>query len=328
VTTRQWVVETGSGGQRLDKFLAAPDRLVSRGRAGEALARGKVFINDQEASRTDAARQLVAGDRVRVWDDRPGSSRRRAPRPARRGELAIVYQDDALMVIDKPAGLLAVPLPAQGASSVQEGLMDLLRSRGKRRALVVHRIDRDTSGLVVFATRAEAQRRLKDQFRRREPERVYLAVVYGHPSPPAGEWRDRLVWDQQAMVQKATHPRDPRGKDAHCHYRIVERFAGASLIEVRLVTGRRNQIRLQARIHGHTLVGESRYVHGPDALRPIPFPRQALHAARLGLRHPLTGQPLTFEAPLPADMIELIARLRAESFSPLRQSKEGGRSHG
>ena len=328
MATHRWVVEAASSGQRLDKFLAGPDRLASRGRAVEALARGKVFVNDQEASRTDAARQLVGGDRVRVWEDRPGSSRRRVPRAARRDELAIVYQDDALMVIDKPAGLLAVPLPEQGASSVQEALVELLRSRGKRRPLVVHRIDRDTSGLVVFATRAEAQRRLKDQFRRREPERVYLAVVYGHPSPLEGEWRDRLVWDQQAMVQKATHPRDPRGKDAHCHYRTIERFAATSLIEVRLVTGRRNQIRLQARIHGHTLVGESRYIHGPDALRPIPFPRQALHAARLGLRHPATGVRLTFEAPLPADMIDLIARLRTESFSSPPQSKKGGRSHG
>jgi 23S rRNA pseudouridine1911/1915/1917 synthase len=131
------------------------------------------------------------------------------------------------------------------------------------------------------------------------------------------------------MVQKATHPRDPRGKDAHSHYRTLERFRDASLLEVRLVTGRRNQIRLQSRIHGHTLVGETRYTHGPDTLRPIEFPRQALHAARLSLLHPVSGQRLTFEVPLPADMLDLIARLRTESFSSPSQSKQRrGRIHG
>jgi 23S rRNA pseudouridine1911/1915/1917 synthase len=330
VTAHEWVVDEGSTDFRLDKFLAAPGRLASRGRAADALACGKVFVNDEEASHADASRRLAAGDRIRLWEDRPGSARRRAPRAARRGELAIVYQDAALIVIDKPAGLLAVPLPERGEGSVQEGLIDVLRSHGKRRPLVVHRIDRDTSGLVVFAARPDARQRLKAQFRRREPERVYLAVVYGHPSPPEGDWHDRLVWDEHSMVQKATHPRDPRGKDAQSHYRTVERFAEASLLEIRLVTGRRNQIRLQARIHGHTLVGESRYTYGPDTLRPIDFPRQALHAARLGFRHPVTGQPLAFQAPLPADMIELIARLRRESISSPPQSKRerGRRSHG
>ena len=328
MTEHRWVADETSNHLRLDKFLAAPDRLGSRSRAADALARGKVFLNDEEVSHADAARRLAVGDRVRVWADRPGSARRRTPRVARSGELAIVYQDNALIVINKPAGLLAVPLPERGDESVQGGLVDLLRSRGKRRPLAVHRIDRDTSGLVVFATQADAQRRLKNQFRRREPERVYLAVVYGQPSPPAGEWRDRLAWDQQAMVQKATHPNDPRGKDAHSHYRTIERLGDASLLEIRLVTGRRNQIRLQARIHGHTLVGESRYTYGPDTLRPIEFPRQALHAARLGFRHPTTGDPLTFEAPLPADMIGLIARLRRESFSSASPSKKRGSFHG
>jgi 23S rRNA pseudouridine1911/1915/1917 synthase len=142
---------------------------------------------------------------------------------------------------------------------------------------------------------------------------VYLAVVYGHPSPPSGTWRDRLAWDRAALIQKETHPRDPRGKDAVSEYRVVERLARASLIEVRLRTGKRNQIRLQARLRGHTLVGERRYVYGPDELRAIDFPRQALHAHRLAFRHPVTDQPLSFEAPLPADMADLIARLRTQT---------------
>ena len=307
----EWTVEEAASGERLDKFLAAAGRVGSRGRAADSLARGRVFVNDQEATPTDAARRLVAGDRVRFWPDRPGSASRKTPRAARPGELPIVFEDDALIVVNKPPGLLAVPLERQeDATSVQDELMFHLRSKGKRRPLVVHRIDRDTSGLVVFATRPDAQARLKDQFRRREPERVYLAVVYGHPTPASGSWNDHLVWDQKQLIQKETHPRDPKAQEARCQYRVVETLRGASLIEVRLITGRRNQIRLQARLHGHTLVGEARYTYGPEALRPIEFPRQALHAHRLAFRHPLTGQPLSFEAPLPVDMQGLIRSLR------------------
>src|SRR6266576_3366823 len=160
--------------------------------------------------------------------------------------------------------------------------------RGK--VFVVHRIDRDTSGLVLFAKSESAQNTLKEQFKRHEPERVYQAVVYGHPSPPAGTWRDHLVWDLKALIQKETHPRDPLGKEAISQYKVIEQLAGASLIEVTLVTGKRNQIRIQARLRGHTLVGEQRYVYGPDTLRPIAFPRQALHAIRLGFRHPTTAE--------------------------------------
>jgi 23S rRNA pseudouridine1911/1915/1917 synthase len=311
VTDTRWIVDEASSGERLDKFLAAADRVGSRGRATDALARGRIFLNDVEATPADGARRLVSGDRVRFWADRPGSAKRKLPRAARSGELPILYEDDALIVVNKPPGLLAVPLERQeDAASVQDELVLHLRSKGKRRPLVVHRIDRDTSGLVVFATRPDAQAKLKDQFRRREPERVYLAVVYGHPTPASGTWTDQLVWDQKQLIQKETHPRDPRGQEARSHYRVVERLRGASLIEVRLVTGRRNQIRLQARLHGHTLIGEARYTYGSEALRPVEFPRQALHAHRLAFRHPLTGQPLSFEAPLPIDMQRLIGSLR------------------
>jgi 23S rRNA pseudouridine1911/1915/1917 synthase len=273
-----------------------------------------VFVNDREATPADAGRRLEAGDRVRVWMDRPGSARRRWGRSGADGELRIVYQDSALIVVNKPPGVLTVPLPTgDHEPSVEEQLAVHLRTRGKRKPLVVHRIDRDTSGLVVFATRADAQGRLKDQFKRREPERVYLAVVYGHPSPASGTWRDRMTWDKADLIQKETHPRDPRGKDAVSDYRVVERFAAASLIEVRLRTGKRNQIRLQARLRGHTLVGEQRYVYGPADLRPIDFPRQALHAHRLAFRHPVTGELLSFEAALPSDMSDLVARLRIQT---------------
>lgn len=305
-----WTVTSGDSGQRLDKYLAAPARLGSRGKALAALERGKVFLNEAEADVAAAGTRVKVGDVVRVWMDRPGSSK---PRPRERhvGDLHILYEDDAIIVVNKPAGLLSVPLERQAdAPSVHDLVKDHVRARGRRRALVVHRIDRDTSGLVLFAKNARAQQILKDQFKRHEPQRIYRAVVYGRPDPPSGTWRDRFLWDKKALVQKETHPKDPKGKDAICEYRTVEVFPGAALIEVKLHTGKRNQIRLQARLRGHTLVGETRYTYGPDALRPIPFHRQALHAWRLGFRHPMDGRTMEFEAPLPRDFSELLSRLR------------------
>lgn len=306
----EWTAGESEAGTRLDKFLASDTRLGSRARAFAAIERGKVFVNGTEAAVADAAAKLAPGDVVRVWMDRPGSARRRA-RAGLHGDLPIVYEDDVLIVVNKPAGLLAVPLERRAeAASVFDQVEDHFRPSGKRRPLVVHRIDRDTSGLVVFAKDAAAQAALKAQFKRRQPERVYWAIVYGHPDPPSGTWRDHLVWDTRLLIQKETSPRDPQGLEAISHYRTIERFAATALVEVRLETGKRNQIRIQARLRGHTLVGERRYTYGPESLRTVRFERQALHALRLGFEHPTTGRPLVFEAPLPADMQDLLTRLR------------------
>jgi 23S rRNA pseudouridine1911/1915/1917 synthase len=305
-----WRVGAEAVGVRLDKFLATAERLGSRGRVVTALDKGQVFINDEEATRAHAGSLLKLGDLVRLWRDRPGSARRRRG-STEAGDVEVLYEDDALLVVNKPAGLLSVPLERKRqAPSAYDHLEMHLRPHGKRRPLVVHRIDRDTSGLVVFAKTVRGQDALKDQFRRRDVERVYWAVVYGHPTPSAGTWRDHLVWDTTALIQKETSPGDPRGKEAISHYRVIEVYQGTSLLEVRLETGKRNQIRLQARLRGHTLVGERRYVYGPDSLRPLAFGRQALHAHRLSFRHPVDGRPLSFEAPLPADLTGMLARLR------------------
>jgi RluA family pseudouridine synthase len=313
MTERTWSVERAEAGVTLDKFLAAPDRLGSRSKAAMARERGKVFVNGAEVGHKDVRFRLKAGDEIRVWEDRPGSARRR-PAPFKSGPLRILYEDQHLIVLDKPAGLLAVPLERRGEEeSIFDQIEDHFRSHGKRKPLVVHRIDRDTSGVVVFAKDPRAYAALKQQFRERTPERVYLAVVYGHPMPASGTWRDYLVWDGKALIQKETHPNDPRAAEAISQYKVVESFETTSLVEVRLTTGKRNQIRIQARLRGHTLVGEVRYTFGPDELRPIPFKRQALHAWRLTFHHPVEQKPMTFEAPLPSDMKKLLAHLRHPS---------------
>jgi 23S rRNA pseudouridine1911/1915/1917 synthase len=305
----RWIVAAADAGVRLDTFLAAPERAGSRGRAADALRRGKIFLNDREATVRDAGATLATGDVVRLWMDRPGTASARLSLGDAR-DLPIVYEDDHLIVLNKPAGVLAVPLQRrEDARSVYRDLKAHLARRG-RRPYVVHRIDRDTSGLVVFAANTRACDRLKDQFERRTVERVYLAVVYGRPSPASGTWRDRIAWHAGELIQKQADSRDPRAKDAISRYTVIEKLARASLLEVRLVTGRRNQIRIQGRLHGHPLVGERQYVHGPDDARPIAFPRQALHAHRLVFSHPVDGRTLRFEAALPPDLEQLIARLR------------------
>jgi 23S rRNA pseudouridine1911/1915/1917 synthase len=307
---RTWSVAESDAGVVLDKFLADAERLGSRSRAAAARERGKVFLNGAEVGPKEVRLLLKAGDEIRVWDDRPGSSRRRAA-PFTAGPLRILYEDPFLIVLDKPAGLLAVPLERrEDETSIFDQIEDHLRSHGKRKPLVVHRIDRDTSGVVLFAKDGRTHTALKQQFRERSPERVYLAVVYGHPTPESGTWRDFLVWDGKALIQKETHPNDPRAAEAISQYRVVEKFASTSLIEVRLTTGKRNQIRIQARLRSHTLVGEVRYTYGPDELRPIRFKRQALHAWRLTFQHPVEQRAMTYEAPLPEDMKNLLADLR------------------
>lgn len=309
----QWIVSSDEHGLRLDRFLAAAARLGSRSRVATALERGKVFVNDIEASVREAASRVAAGDVVRVWTDRPGSQKRRGPFDA--GGLSVLYEDEALLVVNKPAGLLSVPL-ARRASTARSRttsspsafslLAEHLGPRGRRTPLVVHRIDRDTSGIVVFAKTMEAQRAIKDQFARHEPERVYWAIVHGRTSPASGRWRDHLVWDEDQLKQIAVRATHPKAVEAISDYRVLETFSDASLLEVRLHTGKRNQIRIQAALRGHALIGERQY-----AQSSWPFPRQALHAHRLAFAHPIDGRPLTFEAPLPRDLTDLLERMKS-----------------
>jgi 23S rRNA pseudouridine1911/1915/1917 synthase len=312
-----WRISDTEAGQRLDKWLADQTRLGSRSRALAALEKGQVFVNEQEQSAAAAGHRLQTGEKVRLWLDRPGSAQRRnyAGAGKRFAGLQIVFEDQTLLVINKPAGLLTVPLPAQpDEPSLLERVAEHLRAQGKLKPFIVHRIDRDTSGLVVFAKNFATQQKLKNQFERREPERIYWAFVYGHPQPETGTWQDELVWDEKAVKQRAARRNDPQKQAAVCRYRVLEKFAQADLLEVSLVTGKRNQIRLQASLRGHPLIGERKYVYENAPPATIDFPRQALHALRLSFRHPLDSRKLVFEAPLPADLQDLLKSLRTKKL--------------
>ncbi len=304
----QWQINAHHTGMRLDHWLASMRRLGSGVRALDSLARGRIFVNNVEQTPADAARILQEGDLVRVWMDRQDVHLMEFI-PLEFDRLEIVYEDDDLIVLDKPAGFLSTPHPTILEEASLFDLVEEYLNAEELQPFIVHRIDRHTSGLVLFAKSPAAQEGLRRQFERREPERVYRAVTHGVPSPEAGTWQDVIAWNKK-LHRFAPAPEDDLFKrEAICHYRVLESFADAALIEVRLVTGRRNQIRLQAQMHGHPLVGEETFIAEDD--KKIPFERQALHAYQLSFFQPRTGERLQLEAPLPEDFIALLGRLRA-----------------
>lgn len=312
---RELDVKAGEEGLRLDQWLVRYGGAPSRAKAAEWLERGKVFVNGRDVAIADAARRTSVGDRIGVWLDRPGSAKGtdRAVVEAR-AHLDVVYEDAVIAVLDKPPGLIVEPLPGDesGEATMLDLLEDRYRHQSRARVYVVHRIDRDTSGLVLFARTPAARDDLKAQFEERTPERVYQAVLVGVMQPETATWTDLLAWDKAALRQRRAHATDAGAKEAIARVRVVERFADATLVEVSLVTGKRNQIRVQAGIRGWPLLGERQYRFDSPA-EPEGLPRlgrQALHAARLGFVHPATGRRVTFESPTPDDLARVLLALR------------------
>jgi 23S rRNA pseudouridine1911/1915/1917 synthase len=309
---KEWTVGAAEAGVRLDLWLARQPEGGSRSKAKAWLERGKVFLNGAELSYSDAGRRVAAGDRIGLWIDRPGTATATSRGISRaRSLLSVVLEDESLVVVNKPPGLIVEPLPGREREEVT--VLDLVTDHVKATGVVprvVHRIDRDTSGLVLFARTLAAQQALKEQFEHRTAERVYLAVVQGRLEPASGVWSDQLVWDAERLRQRVAHPTEDRARAAAARYRVLEVAGGASLLEVSLVSGKRNQIRVQAGRRGHPLVGERQYLFGhvPGPGAPN-FARQALHARRLAFNHPLTGRRVLVTAPIPEDLRGLLRSL-------------------
>ena len=228
------------------------------------------------------------GDRPLGPDDRLELSA--AAGPAFPRELALVHEDQDLLVIDKPPGLLTIATERERWRTAYRLLTDYVTGqRPGARLFVVHRLDRETSGLVCFARSAAAKRVLQDQFRARSVERVYLALVEGRVRPPEGTLRGRLVEDRALRVRPARHGEE--GREAITAYRVLAARADTTLLELTLGTGRRGQIRAQLAALGHPIVGDAAYGSRRD-----PFRRVCLHATRLGLLAP-DGRRLVFESP-------------------------------
>jgi len=286
------------GGMRLDQALARVFPQYSRNRLQVWLAAGHIRL---DGARGEASQAVRGGERVELA---PPAAPDAAPR-AQRMPLAIVFEDDALIVIDKPAGLVVHP----GAGVPDRTLMNGLLAHcpalaGVPRAGIVHRLDKDTSGLLVVAKTVEAQANLVRQLESRSMRRVYLAVVQGDP-PTSGQIDAPVGRDTRARTRMAV---TRRGKDALTRYRVLERYGHAALVECRLESGRTHQIRVHFQHIRHPLVGDNVYRRGTR--HGIAFPRQALHAVELSLEHPRSGKTMTWHAEPPADFQKLLKSLR------------------
>jgi 23S rRNA pseudouridine1911/1915/1917 synthase len=306
------IVDPPDAGQRLDRVVAALPGVGSRRRAWEAVASGKVDVDGVTAAPHEAGRPVPPGAHVTLHWDRPGTSNALAAARRGLGDLAILHEDRSLVAVDKPAGLLtdaASRRQSLDRDTLVKRLRAYLRVQGGT-LHVVHRIDRDTSGVVLLARSEAAALRLASEFRTHRPERVYLAVVHGNLDPPEGEWADWMAWDGRRLVQVPSAPGKAGAVLAQASYRTLRTFAGrASEVEVRLHTGRRNQIRLHLRLAGHPLLGERLYLPDDWEDPGLIAPRQALHARRLVVRHPDDGRWLAVEAPVPEDLAALLEGL-------------------
>jgi 23S rRNA pseudouridine1911/1915/1917 synthase len=325
MSTRRYTVSRGDAGANVVDWLRARLHL-SRRAVLKLLQQRKVRLGGAPCS--NPAWRLRAGQRIEVELPAPSSPSR--GRPARGGRLAgpkpvIRYLDEHLVVVDKPAELTTMRHADEAAefgararrylpATLQDVLPSLIAARtggppGQVRA--VHRIDKETSGLVVFARTEQAERHLGRQFRAHSVERLYLAVVRGRAR--AGRIESWLVRDR-GDGRRGSGTKPGEGQHAVTHVRVVEGLGDFTLVECRLETGRTHQVRIHLGEAGTPLCGERVYDR-PLGGRPVPdrggMRRVALHAATLGLVHPATGEPMRWTSPVPADMEELLRRLRA-----------------
>ncbi len=292
---------------RLDQALAKLLSEYSRSRLQEWIEAGQVTLNGAAAS---VKQKVWGGEEIAV---NPQAHPSEQPHEAEDIALNIVYEDDSILVINKPVGLVVHP----GSGTWQGTLLNALLHHAPQlaeipRAGIVHRLDKDTSGLLIVAKTLTAQTALVRQLQARSVKREYLALAYGEV--PRGGTVDAPIGRHPTQRVKMAVVED--GKPAVTHYSVEERFPGCTLVRCKLETGRTHQIRVHlASIH-HPLVGDTTYLPGvqkcPAQLRAIlnAFPRQALHAERLAVEHPVTGEIMEWHAPLPQDMQDLLHQIR------------------
>ena len=303
VESRERQVPADCAGLRLDQALARMFPEHSRSRLAAWVKDGRVKLDH---AAVDAKRKVWGGERVSLAL-RPEA--RDAAAGAEEIGLDIVHEDAALLVINKPAGLVVHPGSGNWQGTLLNGLLHHHPPLAAiPRAGIVHRLDKDTSGLLVVAKTLEAQTDLVRQLQARTMSRRYLALVHGAVARDGSV--DAPIGRHQ--TQRTRMAVTEHGRTARTHYRVLERFAAATLLECSLDTGRTHQIRVHLQSIGHPLVGDPVYRAGRGAAAgPLAsFKRQALHAYRLGLVHPASAAPMQWEAPVPADMRELLHQLK------------------
>ena len=300
------------GEGRLDRALAIALPELSRARIQALIADNALTIDGKTA--TDASSAKFAGATFALTIP--------APRPDRAQPqdilLNVVFEDDYLIIVNKPAGLVVHPSAGHADGTLVNALLHHCRGKlsgigGVERPGIVHRIDRDTSGLLVVAKTDKAHEGLAKLFAAHDIERRYLAIVAGQPAPPAGIIRTQIGRHPTDRKKNAVLP-EHRGKHAVTHYRMIEPLKSAALVECRLETGRTHQVRVHMAHIGHPLIGDATYNNRQKTFKFGPnqsyFIRQALHAASLGFNHPITGEKLAFDCNLPDDIQELLTSIR------------------
>jgi 23S rRNA pseudouridine1911/1915/1917 synthase len=312
MSTSEIITGTIPAPARLDKALAEATGL-SRARVQGLIDEGRVDVAGKTA--TSASAKVAAGVPFRII--------LAAAMPAEALPedipLTIAYEDAHLIVVDKPAGMVVHPAVGNITGTLVNALLHHCRGNlsginGVARPGIVHRIDKDTSGLLVIAKSDAAHEGLAVQFAAHTVHRRYIAVCAGHPSPAEGTVNARIGRSDADRKKMTVLPNNSsRGKSAITHYKVLERLDEAAVIECRLETGRTHQVRVHCASISHPLLGDPAYGRTPKQLRPVlerlGFARQALHAAELGFVHPVTGEMVQFRSDLPQDMVELIDQL-------------------
>ncbi|WP_168720262.1 RluA family pseudouridine synthase [Thermosulfurimonas marina] len=297
-------VDPASEGKRLDVFLSERLPGLTRSRIKRLISEGRVSISEE--GKIKPSRPVRAGEEILVRVPPPEE----VPLEPEPVPLEILYEDEDLAVIVKPPGVVVHPAVGHLRGTLVHGLLGRLSGLsgvgGSLRPGIVHRLDKDTSGLMVVAKNDRAHLRLAAMFKGREVEKWYLALVHGVPEPRSG--RITVPIGRHPVHRKKMLAGAPRGREAETFYRVREVFRKWALLEVRPVTGRTHQIRVHLSHLGHPIVGDVLY--GGKRPGGPPAARQMLHAWRLSFVHPVTGKRMVFEAPLPEDFENILEELR------------------
>ena len=315
-----FIAESGQSPLRVDKFLISRIENATRNKIQQAAKAGCIFVGEKIVK---SNYKVKGGDEIKVFFSHPPYEHLLEPESM---PLEIIFEDEELIVINKPPGLVVHPGHGNYSGTLLNGLLHYLKQMPKNhgnRPGLVHRIDKDTSGLLVIAKTETAMTHLAKQFFNKTTERKYTALVWGDFKDDIGKYIGAIGRHPKNRLQMTVYEDNSNGKEAVTHFKVLERFGYVTLLECQLETGRTHQIRAHMKHFGHTLFNDSRY-GGNIILKGTSFskyrqfvencfsilPRHALHAKILGFKHPLTGKSLRFDSPLPEDFSALIEKWR------------------
>lgn len=319
----RFLASKGQEPLRVDKFLMNFIENATRNKIQQAAKDGHVWVNDEIVK---SNYKVKAGDEVKVLFEHPPHEFLLVPEDI---PLDIVYEDDVLLVVNKPAGMVVHPGHGNYSGTLINALIhhtDNLPVNSNERPGLVHRIDKDTSGLLVVAKTEAAMTHLAKQFFDKTSEREYIALVWGNVEVDEGTVVGHVGRNPKNRLQMHVFPEGDEGKEAVTHFKVLERLGYVTLVSCKLETGRTHQIRVHMKHIGHTLFNDERY-GGERILKGTTFtkykqfventfkllPRQALHAKTLGFVHPVTGEHMSFDSEIPEDMVNAIEKWRQYS---------------